>query len=533
MNKLLMVEKYRKMGWSVIPIKTGDKTPVNKWAEYQTRHATDDEVKEWWGNGKDYNVGVVTGAISNLGVVDADGETGIRTITSLGLTSPYTSLTGSGRQLFYRFGDNHNTCKTLDGVDTRGEGGYVVVPPSTHPNGMPYRWANPLPPIDMLPSWPSEVLAGQQESLVKAIGPIKAQSILDLLTHGCVSGVNGGRHPTLIKLACYLIPRHSFDMTKHLLMEWNKLNSPPYSEADIEKQIVDLSKRYAKGEYKTKYVAPMERMPIEISSAKEGMDECIKNLSSSKAATIDMPMGFTSLDSVTLGLKRGGVLVVGARPGIGKTSFCVQIASLIAMNNKTVLYFSTELTAQEIAEKQLSEVGGIDAFALASKVLTPEQQAQAVAIATSISSYPFHTVKAFKPDIKTVREAIEQINPDAIIFDHIQHIASGDKQYSDIDGFVKSLKALALEKNLAVVICSQLSRRHEIEGRLPELVDLKECGTLEEEASVVILMHDAQKKGNRPILFRVAKNRHGKCGDTTLLFECNYTRFVDMGVEIG
>lgn len=532
MNKLLMIEKYRANGWSVIPLKASDKLPVNKWAEYQTRHATNEEIKEWFDNDKSYNVGIVTGAISNLGVVDADGERGLGTLRVLGLVSPFTVLTGAGKQLYYRYGDNRNTCKTLDGIDTRGEGGYVVAPPSIHPNGMPYRWAGPLASIAMLPEWPTEILAGKQEPLVKAVEPYKAQGILSLLTTGCKEGVAGGRHPRLIKLACYLVPRHSYEVTKHLLCEWNKLNDPPYPEAQLEQQIKDISKRYASGQYTSKFVAPVEQ-GIEISSAKEGMDECLKNLSSLSVQVVQLPMGFTSLDSVTLGLRRGGVLVVGARPGIGKTSFCVQVASHLASRNHTVLYFSTELTPKEIAEKQLSEVGGIDAFALASKSLDPDQATLVQATAGDISRYPFHTVKAFKPDIKLVREAIEQISPDIVVFDHIQHITSGDRRYQDIDSFIKALKSLALEKNLAVIVCSQLSRQHEIEGRPPELVDLKECGTIEEEASVVLLMHDTTKKGNRPVLFRVAKNRHGKCGDTTLLFECNYTRFQDMNVAVA
>src|SRR5258708_33276549 len=158
MNKLLMIEKYRQMGWSVIPLKANDKLPVNKWADYQKRHATDQEINEWWNNDKNYNVGIITGAISNLAVVDADGDAGIKTIGLRGFISPFTVLTGSGKQLYYKYGGNHNTCKTLVGIDTRGEGGYVAAPPSVHPNGMPYRWASPIPSINLLPEWPKDII---------------------------------------------------------------------------------------------------------------------------------------------------------------------------------------------------------------------------------------------------------------------------------------------------------------------------------------------------------------------------------------
>ena len=528
MNKLLMIEKYRKMGWSIIPLRPHDKKPLIPWTEYQKRHATDDEIKEWF-DGTDNNIGIVTGSLSNLGVIDADGPIGLSTLQKANLASPFTVLTGNGKQLYFRLGDINNTSKTLgEGIDTRGEGGYVVGVPSVHPNGMPYRWANgQLPNIAQLPDWPKDGL--ENRPLVQVAKQIQQDSIVDLLSHG-VKGMEP-RHPVLVKLACYLVPRNTYTMTLHLLLEWNKLNDRPYPTEEIEKQIKDISKRYERGTYTSTYKALPEKPQLEIVSAKEGMNECLANLQSSTAQTTSLPTGFSSLDSAMMGLKRGSVLIVGARPGIGKTSFCVQVVTSLAQTGSSILYFSTEMTPSELSEKQLAQTCPVDAFLLESKQLPKDTLSMAQISCDTLSQLSFHTVRAFQPSLEMVREGIEQINPDVVVFDHIQHISSAH-QYEEIDRFIKGLKALALEKNIAVVVCSQLSRRHEIEGRLPELVDLKECGTLEEEASVVLLMHDSQKKGNRPILFRVAKNRHGRTGDTTLLFECNYTRFQDMGVQI-
>ena len=133
---------YLRMGFSVIPLEPRGKKPLIQWAEYQKRLATEDEVRGWWAKTPDANIGIVTGKVSGIGVVDLDGPEGIAEGMRLGLTSPLISITGRGRQLFYRHtGENIcNSVKTYPGVDVRGDGGYVAVSPSIHPSGKRYQW---------------------------------------------------------------------------------------------------------------------------------------------------------------------------------------------------------------------------------------------------------------------------------------------------------------------------------------------------------------------------------------------------------
>lgn len=154
--------KYLAQGISVIPLKPKDKTPLIPWQEYQTRLASPEEVTKWFAQYPDANVGVVTGKISNLAVVDLDGTEGIAYGLSLGLVSPATVRTGNGRQLYYRHpGANVcNAVKKYPGVDVRGDGGYVVAPPSVHPNGKSYAWENlPLSNVSLLPVFPQNLFA--------------------------------------------------------------------------------------------------------------------------------------------------------------------------------------------------------------------------------------------------------------------------------------------------------------------------------------------------------------------------------------
>jgi KaiC/GvpD/RAD55 family RecA-like ATPase len=155
--------KYRSLGISVIPLRPQDKIPLlPSWKEYQTRLPTSAEVEEWFLRTPTANVGIVTGRISNVAIVDLDGPEGIESGRSLGLASPVTVRTGNGKQLYFRHpGDNVcNAVKKYPGIDVRGDGGYVVGPPSIHPNGKAYAWElGPLSNTSLLPLFPTKLFA--------------------------------------------------------------------------------------------------------------------------------------------------------------------------------------------------------------------------------------------------------------------------------------------------------------------------------------------------------------------------------------
>jgi hypothetical protein len=134
---------YARRGFSVIPLQAREKRPRIKWEAYQTRPAAADEIRGWWQRWPDANVGIVTGAVSGLVVLDVDGEEGRQSLTTLPefdrSPSPVVT-TGKGSQIYFRhIGEQvRNFARKLPGLDLRGDGGYVVAPPSIHPNGRTY-----------------------------------------------------------------------------------------------------------------------------------------------------------------------------------------------------------------------------------------------------------------------------------------------------------------------------------------------------------------------------------------------------------
>lgn len=539
MDTLNHAKRYLKNGWSVIPLlpRTKDK-PAIKWGEFQERCATDAEINSWF-HGTENNIGIVTGKISNLSVLDADGSTGVQDLIRLGLISPVTSISGSGgKHLFFKHSGQTNkwTSKDHQGLDSRGEGGYVAAAPSVHPNGNKYRWATgTIPSVALLPDWPKGLL----ESPINTSAQVVQVKQTEPWILQAMKGVKSGeRHRTLIRLACYLIPRHHYDIVKQNLIDWNQKNSPPMAEEEIIKQLNDLVGRFKKGQYKTSYVPPnneQETQPqsLDITQAKDSESYFLGQLSSPPQVLPELPTGFSTLDNVTFGIKRGNLFTIGARPGTGKTSLACNIASNLCKAGKRVLYFSTEMSREELLNKFAAAEGDIPAKCFENHIFDEPTRDKLVLFIERFKAYDLHVVRLFSPDKESVRQSVLNIKPDVIIFDHIQHIAVEGREYEEISKFIKFLKQLAIQANIAVIVASQLHRGAALDGVAPELHHLKGCGTIEEESSVVILMHDDQKRDDRPILFRLAKNRFGKCGDTTMLFKANVTRFEDMGVSIS
>lgn len=549
--KLNLARAYIKNGWSVFPLNKGTKDqPAVKWGEYRERYATDTELVLWFEK-NDYEIAIATGKLSNLTVLDADGIVGIQDIVRLGLSSPATVLTGGGgRQLYYKWSGETNkwTSKDHQGLDSRGEGGYVVAAGSRHPSGMNYRWASGVTPsAKVLPVWPQGLFAPAPFS-----GSSPSPKPIEPWLVDAMKGASSGeRHRLLVKLACYLIPRHNYEYVKCALLDWNLKNNPPLADAEVVKQLDDLDKRFKDGKYKSNYVPPKKEFTydqgtvssvkntpsvsntLDIRDTKEIQAYINSEFSNPTVTLPELPTGFATLDRATWGIKRGNITVIGARPGTGKTTYAINIASELCKSGKRVLFFSTEMSHKELFDKFTASEAEIPAHNITTRNLTDEDRTKLTTFVPKFQSHDLHIVNLFRPNEAAVREAVERIKPDVLIFDHIQHITEGDNEYAIISRFTKFLKELAMQANIGVVVASQLSRGSTIDNVMPELQHLKGCGTIEEEASVVILLHDAQRKGDRAILFRVAKNRFGKCGDTTLMFKETITKFEEMNIEVA
>lgn len=197
-------------GISVIPIGP-NKRPLVAWEQYQHRIADEEEVREWFERWPDANLGIVTGALSNITVVDTDNEDADEWWRANGQPSPLMVKTGKGRHYYYSHGGERNaaTWKGMVGLDVRGEGGYVVAPPSLHPSGARYEFVgvvefDELPPLVVI-GHDSSLFADKLPSL-KGVD-VEGQRVADKLADGPKLREGDGRNQVLTEYVGELVAR--------------------------------------------------------------------------------------------------------------------------------------------------------------------------------------------------------------------------------------------------------------------------------------------------------------------------------------
>jgi len=248
---------YQQLGWNVIPLRPRDKKPLlPSWRKFQTKKVTENLIRGWWAKTPDANIGILTGAVSGIVVLDVDGEEGRKSLQQVagGLPPTACSNTGKGNHYIFRHpgGDLRNFAGKLPGLDFRGDGGYIVAPPSIHPSGRRYEWAIPpadAPPVD-LPEWLLALLE-QKPGNGNGIDPLQV-----------LQGVpEGQRDNTLFKYACRLRAK---GMQKEealtLVLQAARNCIPPFPEGQARAK-VESAWRYPEGTETEQLVSQLNGLP--------------------------------------------------------------------------------------------------------------------------------------------------------------------------------------------------------------------------------------------------------------------------------
>ncbi len=246
---------YLRRGWSVIPIRAREKVPSVAWETYQSRRATEAEVNAWFYRHPQANVGIVTGEISNLAVLDVDPQHGgaqsLRELEGQNEPLPRTveAITGGrGRHLYFAYPPRplRNRAGIAPGIDLRGQGGLIVAPPSIHPSGRPYTWASGRDPnscsIAPMPPWLVRLVAQPAEGHGHPMAHWRA-----LAKDGVVEG---SRNSTIASFAGHLL-WHGVDpeVVTELLLCWNRvLCRPPLGDDEVLRTVRSIARLHAERE---------------------------------------------------------------------------------------------------------------------------------------------------------------------------------------------------------------------------------------------------------------------------------------------
>lgn len=274
--------------------------------------------------------------------------------------------------------------------------------------------------------------------------------------------------------------------------------------------------------------------------------ENIEKASRTKGNVTGLPTGFTDLDYKTSGFQNSDLILVAARPSMGKTAFVLNIAQYMAFKkNLSVAIFSLEMSKQQLMNRLLSMESRVDSQSMRTGNLKDEDWSKLIESAgvigdsnLIIDDTPGITVRELRS--KCRRYKLEH-GLDIVMIDYLQLMSGGgrgsDSRQQEISDISRSLKGLARELNVPVVALSQLSRA--VESRTdhrPMLSDLRESGAIEQDADVVMFIYrddyykkDSEMKGVAEII--IAKQRNGPIGTVNLVWLPDYTKFMNLEQE--
>lgn len=244
---------------------------------------------------------------------------------------------------------------------------------------------------------------------------------------------------------------------------------------------------------------------------------------------IGIPTGVPELDMLTGGMEPGKLIVIAARPSMGKTALAVNIATDAArLGNAKVLIFSLEMPESSLMNRILSRSSRIESNKIRDGRLSPKEYAAILSAAPSIADLPITIWDSPCSEIEIIRKA-KRIKPDLLVVDYLQLVklssATGRKN-DDVGAASKAMKHLAGELKIPVILLSQLNRDIEKDKRRPRLSDLRDSGEIEQDADWIIFIHQANgdhQQQDREII--LAKQRDGDCGVWKMDFLRQYQAF--------
>lgn len=299
-----------------------------------------------------------------------------------------------------------------------------------------------------------------------------------------------------------------------------------------------------------------EKMILEVSGRKIGGDFTpiksiifdafgkIEQLYASKGGITGLASGFKDLDRLTSGLQASDLILVAARPSMGKTAFTLNIASNVAIREKqAVAFFSLEMSKEQLVQRMLCAEASIDSQRLRIGELEDRDWSKLISAADRLSSAPIFIDDTAGITVMEMRSKARRLKIEhdlkLIIIDYLQLMQGsggkgGENRQQEISEISRSLKALAREINVPVIALSQLSRSVESrQVKKPMLSDLRESGSLEQDADIVAFLYredyynpDTENKNITEVI--IAKHRNGPVDTVQLFFHKQFTKFSDL-----
>ena len=326
---------------------------------------------------------------------------------------------------------------------------------------------------------------------------------------------------------------------RNLISKSTKIQEDCYEEKEDVVDIVENAERNILSVYNDKLGRDIQR----IQDILPGVQKTLEELSESDNEYTGLRTGYYDLDRITRGLQKKQVIIIAGRPGCGKSAFALNIGLNAAIQGKkSVALFSLEMGAEEIAKRMYGCVGKIDGDVLKTGKLKNTDWKKCNEAMSELSDTKFFIDDSGGLTVSEIRRKCRKLKNsddglDSIIIDYLQLLSSSSKyagqRTQEVSEVSRDIKKLAMELDIPVIALAQLSRSIEQrkgEDNMPRLSDLRESGSIEQDADIVMFLHSDEygKYGsdvNRKIDLLIAKHRAGSTGKVELLFRMNTGSF--------
>ena len=303
-----------------------------------------------------------------------------------------------------------------------------------------------------------------------------------------------------------------------------------------ERRIYDISMRKS------------EDSVVPISEVVPGAFAEIGEMMNRKGKLTGINTGFYTLNKMTNGFQKSDLIIVAARPATGKTAFALNIAQYAAMHDKrNVIIFSLEMSAQQLVMRMLCSEAVVESQKIKEGTIDPNDTDKLLQVLDPMSKCGIFIDDTGGVSVADVRSKCRRLQArqglDMIVIDYLQLMTAGggrkgDSRTQEVSDMTRQLKLLARELNVPVVLLAQLNRGPETRtDHRPMISDLRESGSIEQDADMVILLYRPANYPDCPpeeinIGYAiVAKHRHGPTGDVKLVWQGEYTRFMNLAEE--
>ncbi|MBW7475654.1 replicative DNA helicase [Paenibacillus oenotherae] len=345
--------------------------------------------------------------------------------------------------------------------------------------------------------------------------------------------------PTAANIDYYAQIVEEKSMLRRLIRTATNIVSDGYAAADdvgimlseAEKRILEISNRRSSSGF------------ISIRDVLMDVFERVEHLYTNKGGTTGIPSGFIDLDKMTSGFQRNDLIIVAARPSVGKTAFALNIAQNVGVRSReTVAIFSLEMSAAQLVQRMICAESNVDAGRMRTGYLEGDDWEKLTMAIGSLSEAQIYIDDTPGITVADIRAKCRRLKKERglgmILIDYLQLIQgrgkAGENRQQEVSEISRTLKQIARELEVPVIALSQLSRGVEQrQDKRPMMSDLRESGSIEQDADIVAFLYrddyyDKETEKKNIIEIIIAKQRNGPVGTVELVFLKNFNKFVSL-----